>query len=111
MYSARAPQSESYHDELRVCGLIGYAGDLPIAGEGKPLEKEKRKKMAQPHTAVRFVLGEQDQMTPPKAAKGLIEAAKGAGKAVKVQVIPNGHNQMTESPDATLFAIRDFLAA
>ena len=50
-------------------------------------------------------------MTPPKAAKGLIEAAKGAGKAVKVQVIPNGHNQMTESPDATLFAIRDFLAA
>jgi hypothetical protein len=30
---------------------------------------------------------------------------------VKVQIIPNGHNQMTESPDATLFAIRDFLAA
>ena len=58
-----------------------------------------------------FVLGEQDQMTPPKAAKGLIEAAKGAGKTVSVQIIPNGHNQMTESPDATLFAIRDFLAA
>ena len=43
--------------------------------------------------------------------KGLIEAAKAAGKQVKVQMIPNGHNQMTESPDATLFAIRDFLAA
>lgn len=58
---------------------------------------------------VLFVLGEQDQMTPPKAAKGLVDAAKAAGKAVKVQTIPNGHNQMTESPDPTLFAIRDFL--
>lgn len=56
-----------------------------------------------------FVLGEQDQMTPPKAAKGLIDAAKAAGKPVKVQMIPNGHNQMTESPDATLFAIVGFL--
>jgi len=59
---------------------------------------------------VLFVLGEQDQMTPPKAAKGLIDAARSAGKAVQVQTIPHGHNQMTESPDATLFAIRDFLA-
>lgn len=58
---------------------------------------------------VLFVLGEQDQMTPPKAAKGLVDAAKAAGKTVKVQTIPNGHNQMTESPDPTLFAIRDFL--
>ena len=58
-----------------------------------------------------FVLGEQDQMTPPKSAKGLIDAAKAAGKSTKVQMIANGHNQMTESPDATLFAIRDFLTA
>ena len=67
--------------------------------------------MAQLSAPVLFVLGEQDQMTPPKAAKGLIDAAKAAGKTVKVQMIANGHNQMTESPDATLFAIRDFLAA
>ncbi|MEG0556579.1 MAG: alpha/beta hydrolase, partial [Comamonas sp.] len=67
--------------------------------------------MAQISAPALFVLGEQDQMTPPKAAKGLIEAAKAAGKSVKVQLIANGHNQMTESPDATLFAIRDFLAA
>ena len=67
--------------------------------------------MTQVSCPLLFVLGEQDQMTPPKAAKGLIEAAKGAGKTVSVQIIPNGHNQMTESPDATLFAIRDFLAA
>ena len=66
--------------------------------------------MAQITCPVLFVLGEQDQMTPPKAAKGLIAAAQSAGKTVKVQTIPNGHNQMTESPDATLFAIRDFLA-
>ncbi len=67
--------------------------------------------MAQITCPVLFVLGEQDQMTPPKAAKGLIDAAKAAGKTVKVQMVPNGHNQMTESPDHTLFAIRDFLAA
>ena len=65
--------------------------------------------MAQITCPVLFVLGEQDQMTPPKAAKGLIEAAKTAGKTVKVQMIANGHNQMTESPDAALFAIHDFL--
>ena len=65
--------------------------------------------MAQITAPVLFVLGEQDQMTPPKAAKGLIEAAKAAGKQVKVQMIPNGHNQMTESPDATLFAVHGFL--
>ena len=67
--------------------------------------------MAQITCPVLFVLGEQDQMTTPKAAKGLIDAAQAAGKTVKVQMIANGHNQMTESPDATLFAIRDFLAA
>lgn len=59
---------------------------------------------------VLFVLGEQDQMTSPRAARGLVDAAQAAGRQVKVQMIPNGHNQMTESPDETLFAIRDFLA-
>jgi pimeloyl-ACP methyl ester carboxylesterase len=36
--------------------------------------------MTQVSCPLLFVLGEQDQMTPPKAAKGLIDAAKGAGK-------------------------------
>lgn len=67
--------------------------------------------MAALQCPVLFVLGEQDQMTPPKAAKALVDAAKAAGKTVKLQSIPSGHNQMSESPDATLFAIRDFLAA
>ena len=58
---------------------------------------------------VLFLLGAQDQMTQPKAAQGLIQAARAAGKAVRVVGLPVGHHQMTETPDATLFAIRDFL--
>ena len=66
--------------------------------------------MAGANSPVLFVLGEQDQMTPPKAARGLIDAAKAAGRQVTVRMVPSGHNQMAESPDDTLFAIRDFLA-
>jgi pimeloyl-ACP methyl ester carboxylesterase len=58
---------------------------------------------------VLFVLGAQDQMTQAKAAKALIDTAKASGKSVKVATLPVGHHQMTETPDATLFAIRDFL--
>ncbi len=59
---------------------------------------------------VLFVLGAQDQMTAAKAAQLLIGKAKSAGKAVQVVSLAVGHHQMTETPDATLFAIRDFLA-
>lgn len=65
--------------------------------------------MAQITCPVLFVLGAQDQMTPPKAAKGLIAAARNAGKAVQIATLAVGHHQMSEAPDATLFAIRDFL--
>ena len=58
---------------------------------------------------VLFVLGAEDQMTPPKAAQSLIAAARHAGKTVQVTLLAVGHNQMTEAPDETLFAIRDFL--
>jgi len=58
---------------------------------------------------VLFVLGAQDQMTQPKAAQGLIDKAKASGHAVRVERLPVGHHQMWETPDATLFAIRDFL--
>ncbi|WCM86493.1 alpha/beta fold hydrolase [Acidovorax sp. NCPPB 3576] len=67
--------------------------------------------IAQITCPVLFALGVQDQMTNPKAAQGLIAAARAAGKAVQVASLPVGHHQMTEAPDATLFAIRDFLAA
>lgn len=60
---------------------------------------------------VLFALGAQDQMTPPKAAQGLIQAGQTAGKQLQRVLLPMGHNQMTESPDETLFALRDFLGA
>jgi len=59
---------------------------------------------------VLFLLGSQDQMTPPKAAQGLIEAAHTAGKSVAVRHVPVGHHQMSEAPEATLAALREFLA-
>jgi pimeloyl-ACP methyl ester carboxylesterase len=58
---------------------------------------------------VLFVLGELDQMTLPRTAQPLVAAAKAAGRQVKVAMLPVGHHQMTETPDDTLFAIRDFL--
>jgi pimeloyl-ACP methyl ester carboxylesterase len=60
---------------------------------------------------VLFVLGAQDQMTHPKAAQGLIGTARHAGKTVRVVSLDVGHHQMTEAPEETLFAIRDFLNA
>lgn len=59
---------------------------------------------------VLFALGAQDQMTTPKAAQSLIAAAQAAGKKVSVRMLPVGHNQMTEAPEETLAALREFLA-
>lgn len=58
---------------------------------------------------VLFLLGAQDQMTLAKNAQSLIHNARESGKAVQVVSLPVGHHQMTETPDLTLFAIRDFL--
>lgn len=60
---------------------------------------------------VLFLLGAQDQMTPPKAAQALIAAATNAGKTVQLASLAVGHHQMSEAPEETLFAIRDFLKA
>jgi pimeloyl-ACP methyl ester carboxylesterase len=65
--------------------------------------------IAQITCPVLFVLGEQDQMTPAKAAQGLINKARESGKVVQIVSLPVGHHQMSETPDETLFAIRDFL--
>ncbi|MBI2726754.1 MAG: alpha/beta hydrolase [Polaromonas sp.] len=59
---------------------------------------------------VLFLLGSQDQMTHPKAAQLLIKTAKSSGKKVAVVSMAVGHHQMTEAPEETLAAIRDFLA-
>ena len=60
---------------------------------------------------VLFALGTQDQMTPPKAAQTLVSAARTAGKRVSIAMLPVGHNEMTEAPEETLMALRDFLSA
>ena len=60
---------------------------------------------------VLFLLGSQDQMTHPKAAQLLVQTAKDSGKKVSVVSMAVGHHQMTEAPEETLFAIRDFLAS
>jgi pimeloyl-ACP methyl ester carboxylesterase len=58
---------------------------------------------------VLFVLGERDQMTPPRAAKSLIDQAKAHDKEFTVVQIPMGHHQMSESPEETLNALKAFL--
>jgi pimeloyl-ACP methyl ester carboxylesterase len=67
--------------------------------------------MAAVSCPVLFVLGAQDQMTPPRAAQSLLRTAKESGKSVKVVELPVGHHQMLETPDALLFALRDFVKA
>ena len=56
-----------------------------------------------------FLLGAHDQMTSEKAAQLLITKAKACGKTVRVVSLAVGHHQMTEAPEETLFAVRDFL--
>ena len=58
---------------------------------------------------VLFILGVQDQMTPLKAAQLLIDKAKSSYKSVQVVNLSVGHHQMLETPEDTLFAIRNFL--
>ncbi len=58
---------------------------------------------------VMFLLGQVDQMTQPRAAQPLVDKARASGKRVSINYLPVGHHQMTETPDESLFAIRDFL--
>lgn len=67
--------------------------------------------MARVQCPVLLVLGERDQMTPPKAAQSLVKAAKAAGLAPQVVTLPAGHALMTEDPEGTLAALKGFLAA
>ncbi|MES2979718.1 MAG: alpha/beta hydrolase [Pseudomonadota bacterium] len=60
---------------------------------------------------VLFLLGKLDQMTPPKAAQGLIAAAREAGNTAKVVTLDVGHRQMLEAPEETLHALVSFLNA
>ena len=63
--------------------------------------------MARVEAPVLFVLGESDQMTPPKAAQPLVRAAGSA----QVRSVPGGHDMMAEAPDAVLRALRELFGA
>ena len=56
-----------------------------------------------------FLLGAEDQMTQAKAAQPMIIKAQSMGKNFKVVSLAVGHHQMTEAPEETLMAIKDFL--
>jgi pimeloyl-ACP methyl ester carboxylesterase len=56
-----------------------------------------------------FVLGLQDQMTQWRSAQTLVAQAQAHNPSVRVVSLPVGHHQMTEAPEATLMALRDFL--
>jgi pimeloyl-ACP methyl ester carboxylesterase len=56
---------------------------------------------------VLFILGRKDQMTLAKMAQPLQARARD-GRTVMVE---GGHQMMAESPDAVLFALKDFLGA
>ncbi|MDP2369999.1 alpha/beta fold hydrolase [Rhodoferax sp.] len=54
---------------------------------------------------VLFVLGSLDQMTPPRAAQGLVQKARHA----RVVYLAGGHHQMNETPEPMLAALNAFL--
>ena len=85
---ASNPRVNVFHRGFKACD--SYAG-----GEAA---------MAAINCPVLFVLGAQDQMTLPKSAQLLVGIAKDCGKSLEVVSLPVGHHQMTETPDATLFA-------
>ena len=59
--------------------------------------------------AILFIVGKADQMTPPKAAKALMDAAKSHAKSTKIVTLDAGHSLMTEAPDGVLMALKAFL--
>ena len=78
-----------FHHDFGVCDR--YAGAMRAAGQVR--------------CPVSFILGELDQMTPPKAARELVAALKAS-----VALLPCGHALMQEQPDAVLNALRAALA-
>lgn len=54
---------------------------------------------------VLLLLGEYDQMTPPRAAQGLAQVCP----KVQVVTVRAGHALLSEAPDAVLLALREFL--
>jgi pimeloyl-ACP methyl ester carboxylesterase len=51
-----------------------------------------------------LIVGQRDQMTPPKATHELAVALK-----AKVVTVPSGHHMLAEAPDAVLAGLRGAL--
>jgi len=79
------------HAGLKACN--DYAAGLESAAKVKSLAL--------------LILGQRDQMTPPRAAKALVQAIAGART---VSVAAAGHSLMAEAPDAVLDVLIEFLA-
>ena len=60
--------------------------------------------MAKVNCPTTLIVGERDQMTPPKATKELATLLK-----AKVVMVPTGHHLMAEAPDAVLAGLREAL--
>lgn len=59
----------------------------------------------------RLIVGRRDVMTPPRAAKALADALRGAHVSVDTITLDAGHALMSEQPDATLDALYAFATA
>jgi pimeloyl-ACP methyl ester carboxylesterase len=88
---ASNPRTNVFHTGFKACD--SYAN-----GEAA---------MEQVNCPVLFLLGQQDQMTLPKAAQPLVQKAR-HGRVVQLRA---GHALMTEDPDGTLAALLQFLKA
>ena len=86
---ASNPHVNLFHTGFRACDNYAHGEEA----------------MAQVTCPVLFVLGSVDQMTPPKAAQGLIKKALNA----RVVTLPGGHHQMNETPEPMLAALTGFL--
>ncbi|MFP3553874.1 alpha/beta hydrolase [Paraburkholderia sp. SIMBA_049] len=66
---------------------------------------------AQVSCPTRLIVGRRDVMTPPRAAKALADALRGANVPVDTITLDAGHALMSEQPDATLDALYAFATA
>ena len=86
---ASAPGVNLFHHDFAMCDQ--YQGGLDAA--------------ANVQCPVTLILGQQDQMTPPRATREMAAALK-----AKVTMVASGHHQLAEAPDAVLAALRTALA-
>lgn len=85
---AGQPQVNLFHHDFTLCDA--YAGGMEAA--------------ARVRCPATLVLGESDQMTPPRQAATLARALRASIVTVKA-----GHSMMSEAPDAVLAALRQAL--